>query len=163
MTEKKTSYKVKANGFHFSFTQEEIEAADIVKKSPEVFNLIKDYRSVNVRMVAADIVTKKFTVEVEGQTYKIEVKDELDLVLEKLGFGTASHKHIKEIKAPMPGLVLDIAVAEGQQVKKGETILILQAMKMENSIAVHADATIKRIAVLAGQPVEKGQLLVELM
>jgi biotin carboxyl carrier protein len=163
MADNKNSYKVKANGFEFFFTQEEIEAADVVKKSATEFNLLKNHRSVNVRMVSADIVTKKFTVEVEGENFNIEIKDELDLVLEKMGFGTASHKQIKEIKAPMPGLVLDITVTEGQEVNQGDTILILQAMKMENSITVHDQATIKRIAVAPGQPVEKGQLLVELM
>jgi biotin carboxyl carrier protein len=62
----------------------------------------------------------------------------------------------------MPGLVLEIAVSEGQQVHKGDTILILVAMKMENSIMINTEAIIKRIAVSAGQAVEKGQVLVEL-
>ena len=62
----------------------------------------------------------------------------------------------------MPGLVLQIAVQDGQQVNEGDKILILEAMKMENSILVHADAMIKKIIVSAGQAVEKGQVLVEL-
>mgnify|MGYP001792417801 CR=1 FL=1 len=62
----------------------------------------------------------------------------------------------------MPGLVLEIAISVGQVVKEGDKILILQAMKMENSIVIHANATIKRIAVSTGEAVEKGQVLVEL-
>jgi biotin carboxyl carrier protein len=62
----------------------------------------------------------------------------------------------------MPGLVLEIAVSEGQQVREGDKVLILVAMKMENSIIINTDATIKRIAVSAGEAVEKGQVLVEL-
>ena len=62
----------------------------------------------------------------------------------------------------MPGLVLEIAVTEGQEVKEGDKILILEAMKMENSILIHTNAKIKRIAVSAGQAVDKGQVLVEL-
>ncbi len=63
----------------------------------------------------------------------------------------------------MPGLVIDVAVKEGQEVKEGDRLLILEAMKMENSIIIHANATIKRIAVTAGQAVDKGQVLVELV
>ncbi|MGF2413251.1 MAG: biotin/lipoyl-containing protein, partial [Ferruginibacter sp.] len=66
-----------------------------------------------------------------------------------------------EINAPMPGMVLEIAVAEGQAVNEGDKVLILGAMKMENSILTHAGATIKRIVVAVGQAVEKGQVLVE--
>jgi biotin carboxyl carrier protein len=98
----------------------------------------------------------------EGETYDIEVKDELAQMLDSLGFSTTSTKHIKEIKAPMPGLVLQISVAEGQEVKEGDRILILEAMKMENSIVIHANAKIKKIRVQPGQAVDKGQVLVDL-
>ena len=79
-----------------------------------------------------------------------------------MGFGIASAKQIKEIKAPMPGLVLEIAVSDGQEVNEGDKILILEAMKMENSILIHTHATIKKVIVTKGQAVEKGQVLIEL-
>jgi acetyl/propionyl-CoA carboxylase alpha subunit len=162
MTQINTAYKVKANEFEFSFTKEEIDAADLVQRSPVEFNLLKDHRSVNVKLVETDRTARKLTIEVEGESFDIEIKEELDQMLEKMGFGAVSNRHIKELKAPMPGLVLEIAVTEGQAVTEGEKILILVAMKMENSIMIHTNATIKRIAVSAGQAVEKGQLLVEL-
>ena len=157
-----TTYKVKAGESEFSFTNAQADAADLVKKSPGEFNLLHNQRSVNAKILDADIAAKKITVEVEGEGFVVEIKDELDQVLDKMGFGLAASKQIKEIKAPMPGLVLQIAVSEGQEIKDGEKILILEAMKMENSIMIHANATIKRIAVVAGQAVEKGQVLVEL-
>jgi biotin carboxyl carrier protein len=162
MVNNKTTYKVKVNEFEFSFTKEEIDVVDLVKKSPVDFNLLKNHRSVNTKLIEADRTAKKLIVEVEGENFNVEIKEELDLMLEKMGFGLASQKHIKEVKAPMPGLVLEIAVSEGQEVAEGEKILILVAMKMENSIMIHTNATIKRIAVSAGQAVEKGQVLVEL-
>ena len=76
--------------------------------------------------------------------------------------GMASNKQVKDIRAPMPGLVLEIAVADGQQVNEGDKILILEAMKMQNSIIIHIGATIRKVVVTAGQAVEKGQVLVEL-
>ncbi len=162
MKDNDTTYKVKVNEFEFSFSKEQIDAVDLVQRSPVAFNLLMDHRSVNVKLVEADRTAKKLTIEVEGENFDIEIKEALDQMLEKMGFGLAANKQIKEIKAPMPGLVLEIAVTAGQQVTEGEKILILVAMKMENSIMIHANATIKRIAVVAGQAVEKGQVLVEL-
>ncbi|MBI1783402.1 MAG: biotin/lipoyl-binding protein [Sphingobacteriales bacterium] len=162
MPDSKTAYKVKSNAFEFSFSKEEIESADLVKISPNEFNLIKDNRSVTARLISTDSSGKKVTVEVEGETFDMEIKDELDILVDQMGFSTATTKHVKEIKAPMPGLVLEIDVTEGQALNEGDKILILEAMKMENSIMIQTNAVIKRIAVKSGQAVEKGQLLVEL-
>ncbi|WP_018616884.1 biotin/lipoyl-containing protein [Segetibacter koreensis] len=155
-------YKVKVNEFEFCFTQDQVEAIDLVQKSPTVFNLLKNQRSVNAVLIEADRSAKMQTIEIEGESFHIHIEDELDLMLDKMGFSTVAGKQIKEIKAPMPGLVLEIAVSEGQQVSEGDKILILVAMKMENSILIYTDATIKRVAVSAGEAVEKGQVLVEL-
>ena len=162
MTDKETSYKVKSNEFEFLFTKEEIATADIVKKSPGVFHILKEHTSIIAKVVASDLSAKKVTVEIEGEKFEIAIKDELDQVLEKMGFGLANNKQITAIKAPMPGLVLEIAVINGQAVNEGDKILILEAMKMENCIVINSNAIIKRVAVSAGQSVEKGQLLVEL-
>lgn len=162
MADGNKTYQVKANEFLFSFTNTEINAADLVKISPAEFNLIKDQRSVNAKLVEADSTGKKLKIEIEGETFDIEIKDELDQMLQKMGYGSVSNKPIKEIKAPMPGLVLEIAVVEGQEVNEGDKILILEAMKMENSILINANAKIKKVTVITGQAVEKGQVLVEL-
>jgi biotin carboxyl carrier protein len=83
-------------------------------------------------------------------------------VLEIMELGLTGKKQLAHIKAPMPGLVLDISVKEGQVIDQGDRILILEAMKMENSIMNPSKATIKKILVTKGQAVERGQLLVEL-
>ncbi len=155
-------YKVKVNEFEFCFTQEQIDAIDLIQKSSNEFNLLKDHRSVNAVLMKVDQSAKMQTIEIEGEHFDIQIKDELDQMLDKMGYSTVTGKKIKELVAPMPGLVLDIAVSEGQQVQKGDKILILVAMKMENNIMINTEATIKHIAVSAGQAVEKGQVLVEL-
>lgn len=156
------NFRVKANDFLFSFPSAAINAADLHQLSPTEFNLLKDHRSVNAKLLNVDSTGKMQVIEIEGETFAIEIKDELDQELEQMGFGLASNKQIKEIKAPMPGLVLDIAVSDGQEVNEGDKILILGAMKMENSILVQAAAIIKKVIVVSGQAVEKGQVLVEL-
>jgi acetyl/propionyl-CoA carboxylase alpha subunit len=162
MNDDNIAYKIRANEFDFYFTKDEINKTDLVKKSLTEYHIIKDHRSVIAKLIHADLDAKKLTIEVDGEIFYIEIKEELDCMLEKMGFGLAVNKQLKEIKAPMPGLVLEIAVSEGQAVTEGEKLLILVAMKMENSIMIHTNATIKRIAVSEGQAVEKGQVLVEL-
>lgn len=162
MPDSNKTYLVKANDFSFAVPHEEAVTTDIVKHGPGIYNLIRGHRSVTAKVLDADSTGKKLLVEVEGQSFEVEIKDELEQMLDKLGFSTASTKQVKEIKAPMPGLVIDIAVTDGQEVNEGDRILILEAMKMENSILIHTAAKIKRVAVTAGQAVEKGQLLVEL-
>jgi len=154
--------KAKTNEFSFLFTHDEIVVVDAIQKSPVEFNLLMDHRSVNATVVDCDASGKKISVEVDGEIYEVEIMDELDQMLDVMGFGIAATKQIKEIKAPMPGMVLEIAVTDGQEVAEGEKVLILGAMKMENSILIQTNATIKRVAVGVGQAVEKGQVLVEL-
>ena len=162
MSDNKKTFKVLVNGFEFLFDQEEIETADLRQVFPGEYNLIKDHSSVNAKLLDHDITCKHARVEVDGETFEIEIKDPLDQMLDQMGFSSVSTKHIKEIKAPMPGMVLEVSVTEGQEVKEGERLLILSAMKMENSILIHADGKIKIVKVKAGQAVDKGQVLVEL-
>lgn len=65
-----------------------------------------------------------------------------------------------EICAPMPGVVVQVSVAKGDSVSQGDTLLSLEAMKMENNIAAMSSGTVTKVHVKAGQEVEKGQLLV---
>jgi biotin carboxyl carrier protein len=156
------TYKVKANDFVFYFDKNEIADVDLIQRSATEFNCINGHRSVNAVLVAADTDNKKFKIAIEGEIFSIEIKDELDQMLEIMGFGNAANKQLTNIKAPMPGLVLEINVTEGQIVNEGDKILILEAMKMENSIMIPARATIKKILVSKGQAVDRGQVLVEL-
>ena len=84
----------------------------------------------------------------------------VDLMLEKLGIQTKSTKKINHLKAPMPGLVTKIFVAEGDVIKQGEPLLILEAMKMENVFKAASDVIIKSISVGERQAVEKGEVLI---
>ena len=156
------AYKVKANDFIFYFDKNDIAGVDLLQKSSTEFNCIKDHRSVNAVLVGADAAGKKFKIAIEGEIFFVEIKDELDQMIEQMGLGAGGNKKHTNIKAPMPGLVLEIAVTEGQQVVEGDRLLILQAMKMENSILIPADAVIKKILVAKGEVVERGQVLVEL-
>jgi biotin carboxyl carrier protein len=156
------TYKILVNGFEFFFSKTDLEAFDMVAISPTEFNGIYNHQSINARLVEASLLTKSLTIETGGEQFEVVIKDALDQKLEQMGFGMATGKQVKEIKAPMPGLVLEVSVTDGQPINEGDRILILEAMKMENSILIHVNATIKKVLVKAGQAVEKGQVLVEL-
>ncbi|MCX6294708.1 MAG: biotin/lipoyl-binding protein [Bacteroidetes bacterium] len=133
---------------------------DVIEVKNGSFHVIKDNRSYNVEVIKADASEKSFLVSVNGNKYQLNVKDKFDELLKSLGFDELNAKKVNEIKAPMPGLVLDIRVSEGDIVKKGDPILVLEAMKMENIIKSPADGIIKKINVNKGFAVEKNQVLI---
>lgn len=154
--------RVKADNFSFSFTEEELSAADIVRISPDHYHLLTAHHSANAAVLDIDPSGKKMVVEVEGQRFDVVIQEELDLLLEKMGFGKTAAKKVKEVKAPMPGLVLNIQAEVGQELKEGDKLLVLEAMKMENSILMPGEGKIKAVKVKPGQAVDKGQILIEL-
>jgi acetyl/propionyl-CoA carboxylase alpha subunit len=116
----------------------------------------------NYKVNVYDIDGKSYKIKVGGYSYQVTVKDELDILVENLGFNKALTSTIKNVKAPMPGLVLDILVKAGDQIKKGDSLLILEAMKMENILKAEGDGEIQSIEVVKGDKVEKNQELIKL-
>lgn len=134
---------------------------DVVEKENRIFHVIKDQKSYTVEVLKSDPAEKNFTLRVNGNKYQLDIKDKYDELLKSLGFDNLNANKINEIKAPMPGLVLEIRVNEGDVIKKGDPVLVLEAMKMENIIKSPVDGTIKKISVKKGLAVEKNQVLVQ--
>ncbi|MBI1800697.1 MAG: acetyl-CoA carboxylase biotin carboxyl carrier protein subunit, partial [Chloroflexi bacterium] len=103
-----------------------------------------------------------YTVLVAGERHEVSVQDEYTSRLSHLGGQSRGPKGDAQIKAPMPGLVVAVRVAEGEKVKHGQGLLILEAMKMENELRAPWGGTVKSLRVSAGEKVEQGQLLVVL-
>ena len=135
--------------------------ADILNTGNQEYHLLLNNRSYNILVVKADAAEKKLVVKVNGKKYTLDVKDKYDELLHNLGLDNIATKKINDIKAPMPGLVLNILVSEGQQVKKGDSLLVLEAMKMENVLKSPTDGVIKKIVAIKGNAVEKNQLLIQ--
>lgn len=125
------------------------------------YHLIKDDKSYRIDVVGVDLETKEVELKVNNTLYSAKVEDRFDLLLQQLGMDNIGASAASDLKAPMPGMVLKIEVEAGQEVKKGEPLVVLEAMKMENVLKSPADLVVKSIAVEQGIAVEKNQLLVE--
>ena len=102
---------------------------------------------------------KKFNVTVNGTTYEVEVEEvkaAAPAAAPKVAAGAGEHS----IDAPMPGKIVKLVANEGQAVKAGDVLLILEAMKMQNEITADSDGTVKKFNVAAGQSVKAHESLV---
>jgi biotin carboxyl carrier protein len=128
--------------------------------SGKTFHVLKENKGYNIELIETDYDNKKVTLSVNGNKYSVEINDEFDLLLDQLGMSKANTTKVDEIKSPMPGLVVDVLVNPGTKVEKGEAVLILEAMKMENIIKSPCDGVIKSINTTKGSAVEKNHILI---
>ncbi|WP_025664170.1 acetyl-CoA carboxylase biotin carboxyl carrier protein subunit [Aquimarina megaterium] len=157
-----STYKVSVNTiFDFEFTEEDISKIDMVSNSKSTHHILQNNKSFHTEIVQSDFDTKKYTVKVNNNSYQVDITNELDTRIAAMGFSIGSSKQVNAIKAPMPGLLLDVQVEIGQEVKEDDPLLILEAMKMENIILSPRDGVIKSISATTGDAVDKGQLLIE--
>jgi len=133
---------------------------DLAYLKPNNYNLLLDHYSFNLEVVSMNKNTGKAVIKVNNKEVEIIAKTAMDELLAKMGLNNNHNTVTKDINAPMPGLILDIVVSEGEEVKKGDTLLILEAMKMENIIKSPGEGKIKSIIVSKGDSVDSGQKLI---
>jgi len=156
------SYKVNVNdSFQFDFDKEQVSQLDTVNLDSNSFHILHENKPFKVEVLSANFHQKEYVVKVNNNSYTVAIANDLDLLIKELGFEVGLVKQVNAIKAPMPGLILEISVVVGQVVKENDSLLILEAMKMENSFLSPRDGTIKSISVFLGDAVDKGQLLIE--
>lgn len=134
---------------------------DLLKLNTQSSHILHQNKSYNVEVVEVDKTEKLAKIKVNGNEYQVKVTTELDLLLKQLGMDNLSSNKVAQIKAPMPGLVLSVLVKEGDEVKKGDSLLVLEAMKMENIIKSPTDAVVKKVEVTQGDKIEKNTVLVQ--
>lgn len=155
-------FKVKVNtNFDFDISAEDVSKLDITKTSNSNYHLLHDNTSFHAEVVASNFNKKKYQITVNNTVYNASLSNTLDLLIEDMGFSLGSKKAVKSIKAPMPGLILEINVEVGQDIKENDPLLILEAMKMENSITSPINGVVKAITAKKGDTVEKNQLIIE--
>ena len=156
-----SSYKITVNEEVFEFSSEDLNNLDIT--GTKDYHILENHQAYKAKVQTANFDTKTFDIQINGNDYVVNIADEYDQLVEKMGLSKVSVNQVNDVKAPMPGLVLSIEVVVGQTIEKGTPLLILEAMKMENVLKAQGNATIKAIHVKQGVAVEKGQLLIEMI
>jgi acetyl/propionyl-CoA carboxylase alpha subunit len=156
------TYSINAGGHQFEIAASQINQLDIIQTGSEAYHLLLNDMSCIGKVTTLNADAKKYLVQIYGEKIEVQISTPVDKVIEKMGYGKSGSVQQKQLKAPMPGMVLEVAVAAGDNIKAGDKLVILEAMKMENVLQASADAVIKKVHVGRGEAVEKGQLLLEM-
>lgn len=132
---------------------------DLKQIKDNIFHILHENKSYTAELVSINQQEKKAKVKINGNEYDVSLQDKYAELLETMGMNHSTKNSIPALKAPMPGMVLDILIKVGDQVNKGDSLLILEAMKMENIIKSSTTEIIKSIEIEKGSTVEKDQLL----
>ena len=156
-------YKIKVNDkYEHKFTDDEISSLDQQETSASKSHVIQRNQSFKAEILNSDFIRRKYEVKINSNIYEVDILNELDMLIEAIPLSLGSTLPAEDIKAPMPGLILDVMVKDGDEVKEGDYLLVLEAMKMENTLTAPGDGIIKSVHVEKGQTVDKNQLMIEL-
>lgn len=157
-----TNYKISVDEEEFTLSSQDVTALDMLELDESKFHLLQNSLAYDVAVLHSNFMDKTLSVSVNGNTYEVKIADEYDQMVKKMGLLINTSQKVNEIKAPMPGLILDIMVEVGQEISEGTPLLVLSAMKMENIILSQGDGIVKSIEVKKDDAVEKGQLIIEM-
>ncbi|OJW85219.1 MAG: hypothetical protein BGO69_06260 [Bacteroidetes bacterium 46-16] len=127
-----------------------------------LISILYNNKSYTALVESIDKKNKEISLRINGRVYKTNIKEPIDQLLTSMGMDLKAMQKAEPVKAPMPGMVLKVLVTPGQQINKGDGLLVLEAMKMENILKAAGSATVKAIKVTERTAVEKGAILIEL-
>lgn len=142
------------------YYQRELVQSDLISIGANKYHVIINHQSYTLELLSAHAAGKELSLSVNGKMYAVKIKDQYDELLQQLGLDKVLAQKSNDVKAPMPGLVLRLMVEEGQHVNKGDALLVLEAMKMENVIKATGEGVVKKIQVAAKQTVDKNQVMI---
>lgn len=125
------------------------------------YHLLHNHKRFVIKLIESDMNGRPAKVQVNGRPFNIKIKNDLDLLIESMGLNSKSKTKVENIQAPMPGLIVNILCETGQSVAKGDSLLVMEAMKMENIIKSPGNGIIHKIFISKGQSVNKNQTLLE--
>jgi biotin carboxyl carrier protein len=158
-----SSFKARVNDEkEFSFPVDPTTDLNAIPIDTSRHHVLCDGKSYVATVSHHDFNSRSYGVRIGSNAYRIQIETPLDDLIQSMGYRLSSEQALGTIQAPMPGIILDVRVSQGDTVKKGDALLILEAMKMENVIISPKDGVVKTIDVATGQTVDKNKLLVEL-
>lgn len=155
-------YVITVNGEEIALTKGDVDALNCIKVDDARFHLLENHIANDIQVIDSDFLNKTLNLSVNGTRYTVHIADGYDLQVKKMGLLAASTQKVNSVKAPMPGLIVDILVKVGQEISEGTPLLVLSAMKMENIILSQGEGVVRSIEVNKEDTVEKGQLIIEM-
>ena len=149
---------------HWSFDGKEVHTtggAAINWENDTYFTIEYKGRVFNGEILESKTEDNSLQIKINHRVFSIKKKGPLDDLIAQLGLDIPKIKKLKELTAPMPGRIVQLAVSIGQVVEVGDEILSLEAMKMENALKAEGTGTVKAILVQPNQVVDKGAVLIE--
>lgn len=143
----------------FNFELDEVVNWHIVEVKDDRFHIVYNNKSFVADVLTHDRESKSFEIIINNNTYSVQLKDRFDELLNDLGMDVGSSNKDNDVKAPMPGRILEILVKEGDTIAKGDGLIVLEAMKMENIIKSTREGVLKHIQTAEGDNVEKDAIL----
>lgn len=151
----------------------DVEADAVTVTGKRIPAALVDIEGTPVRMVTIGDTVHRVVVRrreskghyvlwIDGHTYDVEALDERTRTIRDLTAEAAGPTGPKPLAAPMPGLIVRVLVSPGDDVREGQGLVVMEAMKMENELRSTGAGRVKRVAVAPGAAVEKGAILIEL-
>jgi biotin carboxyl carrier protein len=156
----KSEFTVEKNGVEW-LVNGSSQQWDIQRIDQHRMHMIHNNKSYTAEIVSVNKEDKTVQLKINNNSFSVQLSDRFDALLRQLGMGASTSNKINDLKAPMPGLVVKVLVQPGDAVNKGDALLVLEAMKMENMIKATGSGKVKALKISAGTKVEKGELLIQ--
>lgn len=155
-------YKAIIDDLEITISPHDLQDINLAQINGQRYHIIHNHDSRIVYLDSVDLTQKKIKLLIDEKPFEIRIQNPLDLKIKDMGLQSSESQQLQYMKAPMPGLVLDVMVIPDQEVNIGDPLLILEAMKMENIIKAPRNGMIKAVHISKGASVDKGAILIEI-